>query len=98
MTSTQSRQPGIEPRAGRRFLGVPIREARLRARLLLLRMLGARPVSAMTRRFRPQGDLILCLHNVVTRHGPLGVNRGLDLTADETEFTAHPTTPQPQEA
>jgi peptidoglycan/xylan/chitin deacetylase (PgdA/CDA1 family) len=39
----------------------------------------------MTRRFRPQGDLILCLHNVVTRHGPLGVNRGLDLTADELE-------------
>lgn len=85
MTSTRSTQPGVEPRAGRRFLGIPVREARLRARLALLRLLGARAVSALTRGMRPQGDLILCLHNVVERHGPLGVNRGLDLTAGELE-------------
>jgi peptidoglycan/xylan/chitin deacetylase (PgdA/CDA1 family) len=39
----------------------------------------------MTKHMRPQGDLILCLHNVVDGHGPLGVNRGLDLTAGELE-------------
>ena len=31
------------------------------------------------------GDVILCLHNIVERHGDLGTNRGLDLTIGELE-------------
>lgn len=85
MTSTASRQAGAEPREGQRWLGIPVRAARLHVRILLLRALGSRMLSVMMRRSRGQGDWILCLHNVVAQHGALGVNRGLDLTADELE-------------
>ena len=74
-----------EARAAPLRFGLPLRELRLRTRILLLRLLNASPVPAMAKRVQRRGDLILCLHNIVERHGPLGVNRGLDLTVGELE-------------
>jgi peptidoglycan/xylan/chitin deacetylase (PgdA/CDA1 family) len=85
MTSTRNTQAGAEPRSTQTWFGIPVREARLRTRLMLLRLLGASPLPALAKRMQPPGDLIICLHNVVANHGPLGVNRGLDLTAAELE-------------
>jgi len=76
---------GAEPGSRQVLLGVSARELRLRVRILLLRLLSRGPMSVLSKRFRGSGDVILCLHNVVKRHGPLGVNRGLDLTAGELE-------------
>jgi len=84
MTSTRRTQAGTEPRS-RRVFGIPIRELRLSTRVLTLRILGATPWPALWTRFCGTGDIILCLHNVVERHGVLGVNRGLDITAGELE-------------
>jgi peptidoglycan/xylan/chitin deacetylase (PgdA/CDA1 family) len=85
MTSTRSTQAGAEPRSTQTRFGIPVREIRLRTRILLLRLLSASPLPALAKRLQPRGDLILCLHNVVESHGPLGVNRGLDLTVGELE-------------
>jgi len=61
------------------------REVRVRTRILLLRLLSASPLPALAKRLQRRADLILCLHNIVETHGPLGVNRGLDLTVGELE-------------
>jgi peptidoglycan/xylan/chitin deacetylase (PgdA/CDA1 family) len=66
-------------------LSMSLREVRVRTRILLLRLLNASPLPAAAKRLQRRGDLILCLHNIVESHGPLGVNRGLDLTAAELE-------------
>lgn len=62
-----------------------MREFRSRTRNLLLGVLGRSPVPALWTRLARARDLVLCLHNVVERHGPLGTNRGLDLTVRELE-------------
>lgn len=67
------------------MFGIPVREFRLRSRLFLLRILSVSPLPAWSKRLRPPRDFILCLHNVVEHHGPLGVNRGLDITVAELE-------------
>jgi len=85
MTSTRSTQAGAEPRSQQKLLGISVREFRRRTKIFLLRMLGVPPIPALLKRVRPTGDFILCLHNVVERHGLLGVNRGLDLSAGELE-------------
>jgi peptidoglycan/xylan/chitin deacetylase (PgdA/CDA1 family) len=85
MTSTRSTQAGTEPRSNRRVLGISVRGFRLRTRKLLLGVLGLSPVPPLWTRLAGARDLILCLHNVVERHGPLGTNRGLDLTLRELE-------------
>ena len=85
MTSTRSTQAGAEPRSQQTVLGIQVREFRLRMRILLLRLLSASRLPALWTRLRPAGDFILCLHNVVEHHGPLGVNRGLDITVGELE-------------
>lgn len=85
MTSTPNTQAGAEPRSTLTRFGIPVREVRLLARIALLRVLAASPLPDLAKRIQPAGDLILCLHNVVEEHGPLGVNRGLDLTVTELE-------------
>src|SRR5689334_6543736 len=85
MTSTRSARMSAEGRAPPLRFGTPLRELRLRTRILLLRLLNASPLPALAKRLQRRGDLILCLHNIVERHGPLGVNRGLDLTVAELE-------------
>src|SRR5262245_23257492 len=78
-------QAGAEPRSTQTHFGIPARELRFHVRILLLRLLSASPLPALAKRVQARGDFILCLHNVVERHGPLGVNRGLDLTVGELE-------------
>ena len=85
MTSTRSTQAGAEPRANQRVLGISVRELRLRTRTLLVGALGRSPVPALWTRLSRARDLVLCLHNVVEHQGPLGTNRGLDLTVRELE-------------
>jgi peptidoglycan/xylan/chitin deacetylase (PgdA/CDA1 family) len=62
-----------------------VREFRLRTRNVLLSVLGLSPVPTLWTRLAHARDVVLCLHNVVERHGPLGTNRGLDLTLRELE-------------
>src|SRR5512142_1790008 len=85
MTSTRSTQAAAEPRSNQRVFGISVREFRLRTRNLLLETLGRSPAPAVWMRLARARDVVLCLHNVVERHGPLGVNRGLDLTAQDLE-------------
>lgn len=85
MNRAPSRQAGAEPRSTQKRFGIPVREFRLRTRILLLRLLSASPLPELSKCLWPAGDLILCLHNVVEHHGPLGVNRGLDITARDLE-------------
>ena len=63
-----------------------MREFRLRTRNLLLNVLGLSPVPVLWARLVRARDLVLCLHNVVERHGPLGTNRGLDLTLRDLQM------------
>src|SRR5512142_1731061 len=85
MTSTRSTQAAAEPRSNQRVFGISVREFRLRTRNLLLETLGRSPAPAVWSRLASARDVVLCLHNVVERHGPLGANRGLDLTVRELE-------------
>ena len=84
-TSIRSAQVRAEERSAPLRFGIPVRDVRRRTRILLLRLLNASPVPALAKRLQRRGDLILCLHNIVESHGPLGVNRGLDLTVGELE-------------
>lgn len=87
MTSTSPipAKAGVEPRAARRVFGVSLREVRLRTRLLLFRLVDGLERVGLAPRSRQGAGVILCLHNVVPRHGALGVNRGLDITAADLE-------------
>ncbi len=85
MTFSSERLARIVPRAARPALRLTVRRLRLRTRLLLYRLVEALRLAEAARPNRHGIGVVLCLHNVVQRHGALGVNRGLDVTTAELE-------------
>ncbi|MBP2670695.1 MAG: polysaccharide deacetylase [candidate division NC10 bacterium] len=85
MTPSSKLQTGVAPRAARSVFRLSGRRLRLRTRLLLYRLVETLRLAEAAGPSRHGRGVVLCLHNVVQRHGALGVNRGLDVTTVDLE-------------